>query len=113
MIPTSGFPEDRESAVVNSVVKDKRSFIEYVAFVLGEDYLMTMLEERSLNSSGLWGTDSGRMPALYEKMLKTALDEPERLREIEYLLRMIEDREIIPDEFRELYETFRTTLRLK
>ena len=37
----------------------------------------------------------------------------ERLKEIEYLLRMIEDKEIIPDEFRELYETFRTTLRLK
>ena len=53
------------------------------------------------------------MPALYEKMLKTALEEPERLKEIEYLLRMIEDKEIIPDEFRELYETFRTTLRLK
>ena len=113
MIPTSGFPEDRESAVVNSVVKDKRSFIEYVAFVLGEDYLMTMLEERTLSSSGLWSSESGRMPALYEKMLKTALEEPERLKEIEYLLRMIEYKEIIPDEFRELYETFRTTLRLK
>lgn len=113
MIPTSGFPEDRENAVVNTIVKDKRSFIEYVAFVLGEDYLITMLEERTLNSSGIWGSDSGRIPALYEKMLKTALEEPERLKEIEYLLRMIEDKEIIPDEFRELYETFRTTLRLK
>ena len=113
MIPTTGFPEDRENAVVNSVVKDKRSFIEYVAFVLGEDYLLTMLEERTLGSSGLWSSESGRMPALYEKMLKTALEEPERLKEIEYLLRMIEDKEIIPDEFRELYETFRTTLRLK
>ena len=113
MIPTSGFPEDRESAVVNSVVNEKRSFVEYVAFVLGEDYLMTMLEDRTLSSSGIWSRDSGRMPALYEKMLKTALEEPERLKEINYLLRMIEDKEIIPDEFRELYETFRTTLRLK
>jgi hypothetical protein len=46
-------------------------------------------------------------------MLKTALDEPDRLREIDYLLKMIEDKEIIPDEFRDLYETFRTTLHLK
>lgn len=113
MIPTSGFPENRESAVVNSVVKDKKSFIEYVSFVLGEDYLMSMLEEHTLSSSGIWGSESERLPALYEKMLKTALEEPERLKEIEYLLRMIEDREIIPDDFRELYETFRTTLRLK
>ena len=113
MIPTTGFPEDRESAVVNSVVKDKRSFVEYVAFVLGEDYLLTMLEDNNLQKSGFTGTEMQRMPALYEKMLKTALEEPARLKEIDYLLKMITDAEIIPDEFRELYETFKTTLRLK
>ena len=31
MIPTSGFPDDRESAAVNSVVKDRASFVEYIA----------------------------------------------------------------------------------
>ena len=113
MIPTTGFPEERESAVVNSVVKDKRSFVEYVAFVLGEDYLLTMLEDNNLRKSGFSGTEIQRMPALYEKMLKTALEEPARLKEIDYLLKMITDAEIIPDEFRELYETFKTTLRLK
>lgn len=113
MIPTTGFPDDRESAVVNSVVKDKRSFVEYVAFVLGEDYLLTMLEDKNLQRSGFAGAQIQRMPALYEKMLKTALEEPERLKEIDYLLKMITDTEIIPDEFRELYETFKTTLRLK
>ncbi len=113
MIPTTGFPDDRESAVVNSVVKDKRSFVEYVAFVLGEDYLLTMLEDKNLQRSGFAGAQMQRMPALYEKMLKTALEEPERLKEIDYLLKMITDTEIIPDEFRELYETFKTTLRLK
>ena len=50
---------------------------------------------------------------LYEKMLKTALEEPERLSEIGYLLQMITQKDIIPDEFRELYETFKKTLRLK
>lgn len=113
MIPTSGFPDDRESAVVNSVVKDKRSFVEYVAFVLGEDYLLTMLEDKNLQKFGLAGKEVQRLPALYEKMLKTALEEPERLKEIDYLLKMITDTDIIPNEFRELYETFKTTLRLR
>ena len=113
LIPTSGFPEERESSVVNSIVKDKKSFVEYVAFVLGDDYLMTVLEENVMGQSGFLGTTSERLPALYEKMLKTALEEPERLTEIDYLLKMIQDKEIIPDEFRKLYETFRTTLRLK
>lgn len=113
MIPTTGFPDNRESAVVNSVVKDKRSFVEYVAFVLGEDYLLTMLEDKKLQRSGLAGKEVQQLPALYEKMLKTALEEPERLKEIDYLLKMITNTDIIPDEFRELYETFKTTLRLR
>ena len=48
MIPTIGFPEDRESAVVNSIVKDRASFVEYIAFVLGDDYLASMLEKKQI-----------------------------------------------------------------
>ena len=113
MIPTVGFPENRENAVVSTIVKET-GFIEYVTFILGDDHLMTLLEERTLNNTGQWGNDSiGRFPALYEKMLKAALDDPDCLKEIDYLIRMIEDKTIIPEEFRELYETFRSTLRLK
>lgn len=113
MIPTTGIPDTRENAVVNSVVKDKRSFVEYVAFVLGDDYLLSLMEERNLKSSGVWDDGHEHLPALYEKMLKTALEEPKRLNEIGYLLNMITDDGIIPDEFRNLYETFRKTLKLK
>ena len=95
------------------MVKDKRTFVEYVAFVLGDSYLLSMMEERSLTSDGSWGGGKDGLPALYEKMLKTALEEPERLSEIGYLLQMITQKDIIPDEFRELYETFKKTLRLK
>ena len=112
MIPTKGLPEERESAVVNSVIKDRRSFVEYIAFILGDDYLLTLLEESILGKSGFFGNQKDRMPALYEKMLKTALEEPSRLKEIEYVLRMIHDKEIIPDEFRTLYTTFKSTLGL-
>ncbi len=111
-IPTSGLPEERESAVVNSVIKDKRSFVEYIAFILGDDYLFTLLEESILGKSGFYGDQTDRLPALYEKMLKTALEEPARLKEIEYVLKMIHDKDIIPDEFRSLYDTFKATLSL-
>lgn len=111
-VPTSGLPEDRESAVVNSVIKDKRSFVEYIAFILGDDYLLTLLEESILGKSGFYGNQTDRLPALYEKMLKTALEDPSRLKEIEYVLNMIHDKDIIPDEFRALYDTFKTTLNL-
>lgn len=110
MIPTKGLPDERESAVVNSVIKDKRSFVEYIAFILGDDYLLTLLEESILGRSGFYGDQADRLPALYEKMLKTALEDPARLKEIEYVLKMIHDKEIIPDEFRDLYDTFKKTL---
>ena len=112
MITTTGLPEELESAVVNSVIKDKRSFVEYIAFILGDDYLLSLLEESILGKSGFFGNQADRMPALYEKMLKTALEDPARLKEIEYVLKMIHDKEIIPDEFRTLYDTFKTTLGL-
>ena len=113
MIPTTGIPGDRENAIVNSVVKDKRTFVEYVAFVLGDSYLLSLMEERSLAGSGGWNNDHESLPALYEKMLKTALEEPEKISEIGYLLQMITKDDIVPDEFRELYNTFRKTLKLK
>lgn len=113
MVPTTGIPEDRENAVVNSVVKDKRTFVEYVAFVLGDSYLLSLMEERSLAGNGSWNNGHESMPALYEKMLKTALEEPEKIGEIGYLLQMITKEDIVPDEFRELYATFKKTLHLK
>lgn len=113
MIPTNGFPDDRESAAVNSVVKDRASFVEYIAFVLGDDYIASMLEGKQMGESGFFCNSSDAMPALYEKMLKTSVDEPERIKDIGYLLKMVTDNEIIPDEFRELYETFCTTLKIR
>ena len=113
MIPTSGFPDDRESAAVNSVVKDRASFVEYIAFVLGDDYVASMLEGKQMGESGFFCNSSDAMPALYEKMLKTSVDEPERIKDIGYILKMVTDNEIIPDEFRELYETFCNTLKIR
>ena len=113
MIPTSGFPDDRESVAVNSVVKDRASFVEYIAFVLGDDYIASMLEGKQMGESGFFCNSSDAMPALYEKMLKTSVEEPERIKDIGYILKMVTGNEIIPDEFRELYETFCNTLKIR
>lgn len=66
-----------------------------------------------MGESGMFRNSSFGTPAIYEKLLKTALNEPERLQEITYLMNMITDESIIPEEFREIYEMFRKTLRLK
>lgn len=101
------------SAAVNSVVKDRASFVEYIAFVLGDDYVASMLEGKQMGESGFFANSSDAMPALYEKMLKTSVEGPERIKDIGYVLKMVTDKDIIPDEFRELYETFCNTLKIR
>ncbi|ETO95080.1 hypothetical protein HMPREF1495_1543 [Lachnoanaerobaculum sp. MSX33] len=113
MIPTIGFPDNRENIVVNSVIGDKVSFIEYISLVLGDDYILSMIEGKQIRESGMFSKKSGIMPAIYEKMLKVAVTEPEKIKDIGYVLKMVNDSEIIPDEFRRLYETFCSTLKLR
>ena len=53
MISTTGIPEGRESEVIRNVIRTKNQFIEYVAFILGDDYVQSFLENKK--SSGAYG----------------------------------------------------------
>ena len=81
--------------------------------ILGDDYVASMLEGKQMGESGFFANSSDAMPALYEKMLKTSVEEPERIKDIGYVLKMVTDKDIIPDEFCELYETFCNTLKIR
>jgi hypothetical protein len=113
MIPTEGLPEKRDKAVVSSVVSNRECFYRYVAFLLGDDAILSVLEaNRAANGTG--GGDSGhayRVPALYEKMLQTAAVAPEKFKGLEYLMKAISEDGIIPEDFRKLYETFQKAVK--
>lgn len=113
MIPTSGIPEGRDAEIIKNVIKTKNQFIEYVAFILGDDYIQTFLENKK--SSGAYGgrNQNSTFPAVYEKMLKTSISDQDRLSEIQYIMKAIEAEEIIPPEFREMYDVFCNTLGIK
>ncbi len=113
MIPTINLPEGRDSAIVQSVVKDKGTFLEYVDFILDDNHLLSILEQSDNQILGEGGSFSQVYPAVYEKMLKTATKEPEKLDEIDRLISMITDKNIVSDEFREMYQTFRKALSSK
>lgn len=112
-ITTSNMPELRENALVNSIIKDRRSFIQYIVFLLGDNYLLSLLENKGMQTKGFTPWKSEQIPALYEKMLRTAASAPERFDEIDYLLRMITDEEIIPAGFSGLYDTFKKAVKKK
>jgi len=112
MIPTEGIPDNRESAIVNSIIKDRKSFLEYIAFVLGDDYILSFMQKKMVNESGFFRRSEDIGPAIYEKMLRTSLNDPERFNNIEYVMKHITNDEIIPDEFRKMYEVFKKSLRI-
>lgn len=113
IIPTEGMPEGREKAVVSSVVSNRDCFYRYIAFLLGDDSILSILEAN--NAAGEGGGTMGRqayhVPALYEKMLQTAAVNPEKFKGIEYLIKTISGDGVIPDDFKKLYETFKKAVR--
>ena len=108
MIPTDGLPDDREKAVVMNVVSDRDCFYRYVAFLLGDDSILSALEMNEVNDTynGNMKRPQYQVPALYEKMLLTAATQPEKFQGIEYLMKSISEDGIIPDEFKALYAKF-------
>ena len=109
MIPTSGLPEEREKMIVSSVVKDKNCFYQYVSFLLGDSLSLGGAElfEDPSSSSSTSKHHTTILPALYEKMLKTAVEEPEKFKEIDYLLKAVAGDGVIPPKFEETYKIFR------
>ena len=115
MIPTENMPIDREKAVVSSVVNDKSCFYRYIAFLLGDNMVISALEsnDSANETNGTVKTNKPiQLPALYEKMLKTAATAPERFKEIEYLIKSVSGDGVIPEGFEELYNTFRKVVKM-
>ncbi|PKN74136.1 MAG: hypothetical protein CVU50_00765 [Candidatus Cloacimonetes bacterium HGW-Cloacimonetes-3] len=104
-INTENMPDNRESMIANSIIRNKSDFIQYITFILGDNYLITMLENANQANSFNF-THKEPVPALYEKMLKAAAHSPGKLDEIKQVLELITDDSKIPDGFKELYDLF-------
>lgn len=114
IIQTKGLPMDREKAVVSSVVSNRDCFYRYIAFLLGNDSILSALESSVLGKeiAVKQNRTAYNLPALYEKMLQTAATAPEKFKGIEYLIKTISEDGIIPDDFKKLYETFMKAVKL-
>lgn len=114
LIPTEGLPEDREKAVIKSVVNDKQAFYQYVALLLGDSAVMSALESANANGSTSAAShhQMAQLPSLYEKMLKIAATNPERLKEIGELIAVVSEDGVIPEDFVQLYNTFKKVVKI-
>lgn len=114
IIPTDGIPDEREKAVITNVVNDRDCFYRYIAFLLGDEAVMSILETNAAGEGHPNGTarQSYHIPALYEKMLQTAALNPDKFKGIDYLMKTISEDGIIPEDFKKLYETFKKVVGL-
>ena len=107
-VPTSGMPEDREKEIISSVVDDKEAFIRYVAFLLGDEYILSAMEMEEFDAvDGFKSSFRIRLPELYEKMLKASVYAPEKFDEIDFLIKTLSGDDAIPEGFEELYISFK------
>ena len=110
IIPTEGIPEMRNGEIVRSVIRNQREFIEYISFLLDEDYLRALYEKKELHNSGFY-KNSNMMPAIYEKMLHSAYENPEKIRDIQGVLNLLDgDDDRVPEDFVDLFSTFCSVL---
>lgn len=113
LIPVEGMPEEREGSVVSAVVKDV-GLVRYIAFLLGDDAVLSTLEQNAVgeNRNSLRRRDG--IPPLYEKMLLAAATDKSKFQSVDSLLRLMEggetDREL--EEFKTLYNTFKKAVKL-
>ena len=107
-IQTTGIPAERDRAIFKSIINDPKTFMSYVAFLLSDSLLISSMEQfdikliNEISGNNSWFQSS----ALYENLLKTVAREPGRLSEIDRVIQLIDDPEIIPEEFMELYRVF-------
>ena len=106
-IPATGMPNDRQKKVISNIITDENAFIKYVAFLLGDEFVLTI----DTNFIGKEGNSINmQLPELYEKMLKATVYSPEKFKELEFLINALSDDNVVPEGFEEMYNTFLVVL---
>lgn len=102
-IPTVGIPmEDRDNAIYNAIIGDRRGFLRYVSFLLSDNYAETSFEEQTLGiANENAASASSSFVGLYEKLLRTAAENPERIAAVENMMSRL-NHEIVDERFRGL-----------
>ena len=105
-IPITGMPENRQNEVISSIIDDETAFVKYVAFLLGDDYVLIPSNPgHNGNSNDPKGIGQLK-PELYEKMLRAAQSNPKKLENVGFLIKNLSNDDVIPKGFKEFYDAF-------
>ena len=113
-IPVTGIPEERNSAILQTVISNQEGFLRYLLLLLGDGGLPG-LDPGSGSGFAKWLSrlaDGEDIPLL-EELTRTYSRDPKRLSEISDLVRVLSQgsrNEIIPEGFSELWKVFESAI---
>lgn len=112
-IDLEGIPDNRNSEIVKSVLNNKKAFLNYISFLLGEkttiDLIRLSCDEESTDREG---SKDNKTPifiknAMFEKLLKASSRDISKIEDVKRTLEFLVDDSVVPDDFRKLFENFK------
>jgi hypothetical protein len=112
--PAEGFPEDRDSRILHSIINDPEQFLRYLLFLLldsdrpgsAEDILEVFRKGRKEQGNNQF---SWRLP-LFEELVRAFSREPDKIERIASLVKdfqtNLDSQQIIPEEFLKIWDAF-------
>lgn len=108
-INTDGIPDGRDQAIYKSIIQTSNGFLAYVSFALSDNSSEAYFEQKELMKQLLSGEDDRKVTfhtALYEKMLQCTVSHPNKLLDLENIMKML-DEEIVTEDFKKMYLSFK------
>ena len=113
-VPVTGVPEERNSAILQTVISNQEGFLRYLLLLLGDDKV-SGLDPGSGSGFAKWlaRLADGEDIPLLEDLIRTYSRHPERLAEISGLVRDLSQgsqNAIIPEDFLNLWTVFESAI---
>ncbi len=111
-IATEGMPNDRDTAIYKSIIKNKHDFMKFLELMLSDTPIQYLTNEVMLKEKGIGDckNDSHEYSQIYEKMLQVAATHPAQILQIGKILNKLDD-ETIPEGFNVIFKKFSNALK--
>lgn len=112
-INTIGIPEDRDDNIFRSLIDTRDKFLNYVEMMITDrphELASLMMQTDDSITMGANAMVAHRGNTLYESLLRIAATNPDRLEDIEDLVKRL-DTKVVPESFRQMSEMFKRSIK--
>ena len=111
-------PDGRKQSIFRSIIKDKDKFFQFIQFLLGsnnDEFEFLGKKEKTNHFGGESFEIFKHKQPLFEDMLKASSRDPEKLYEIETVIKQLQNTgidEIIPEDFIKFWKVFQEAIKV-